>query len=209
MTAGVASHRDESGPVPLPMAPPPFAAPPRATARVGIPFGPVERYLAALAASLEGQLDSALEATGILTPLGCVARAALLEQIGADIDAAVRDLMYSGVPRERAEALAVERFGPAPVLGRDLLASRRREALEAWQRQRDAVWWWTEPLLPVFAVCAAIFTAALAPALALVAGIAAQPLLGTLAVAFVPLVAGTIIGVCETMAADIDMRFAR
>jgi hypothetical protein len=205
MTAAAISRADEPGVAPgLPV-----FAPPRATARVGIPAGPVETYLAALAASLEGQFDPALEATGILTPLGCVARAALIEQIGADLDAAVRDLMYAGNPRERAEALAVEQFGPAPLLGRDLLVARRREALEQWQRQRDAVWWLTEPLIPVFTVCAAIFIAGLAPTVALVAGIAAQPLIGTLAVALVPLVAGTIIGLCETMAADIDMRFAR
>ena len=205
MTAGASIRLDDPGDMPALL----LSARPRATARIGIPAGPVESYLAALAASLEGQFDPALEAGGILTPLGCVARATLIEQIGADLDAAVRDLMYSGVARERAEALAVEQFGPALLLGRDLLVARRREALEAWQRQRDALWWWTEPLIPVFTVCAAVFIAALAPVVALLAGIAAHPMLGILAVALVPLVAGTIIGVCETMAGDIDMRFAR
>ena len=171
--------------------------------------GPLEEYLDTLAASLEGQLDPALEANGIITPLGCVARAALLEQIGADLEAAVRDLLLQGVPRELAEQRAIEQVGPAPLLGRDLLAARRREAVEAWQCGRDSIWWWTEPLIPVVAVCAAVFLAALAPALALVAGIAAEPQLGTLAIAVVPLVGGILVGLAESLAGDIDMRQAR
>ena len=171
--------------------------------------GPVEEYLNALEASLEGQLDPALEANGILTPLGCVARAALLEQIGADLDAAVRDLMLSGVPRDRAEALAVEQFGPARLLGRDLLVARRREAVEAWRRRRDSIWWWTEPLIPVVTVCAAVFLAALAPVISLIAGMVAEPQLGTLAVAIVPLVGGVLVAIAETLAGDIDMRMGR
>lgn len=171
--------------------------------------GPVEEYLDTLGASLEGQLDPALEANGIITPLGCVARAMLLEQIGADMEAAVRDLLLQGVPREQAEARAIEQFGPAPLLGRDLLVARRREALEAWQRGRDSIWWWTEPLIPVFTVCAAVFLAALAPALSLVAGIAAEPQLGALAIAVVPLVGGILVGLAESLAGDIDMRQAR
>jgi hypothetical protein len=171
--------------------------------------GPVEEYLDSLAASLEGQLDPALEANGIITPLGCVARAALLEQIGADLEAAVRDLMLQGNPRDAAEQRAVEQFGPAGRLGRDLLVARRREAVEAWQRSRDSIWWWTEPLIPVATVCAAVFLAALAPALSLVAGIAAEPQLGTLAVAIVPLVGGILVGLAESLAGDIDLRTQR
>ena len=171
--------------------------------------GPLDAYLQSLGASLEGQLDPALEANGIITPLGCVARAALLEQIGADLDAAVRDLMLQGVPRELAEQRAVHDFGPAPLVGRDLLLARRREAIEAWQRRRDSIWWWTEPLMPVFGVVGAVFLAAVAPALSLVAGMAAEPQLGTLAVALVPLVGGILVGVSETLAGDFDMRSAR
>ncbi|MGI8423872.1 MAG: hypothetical protein ACR2NO_07145 [Chloroflexota bacterium] len=171
--------------------------------------GPLEAYLESLGALLEGQVDPALEANGIISPLGCVARAALLEQIGADLDAAVRDLMLQGIPRERAEKQAVTDFGPAPSVGRDLLLARRREAIEAWQRSRDSIWWWTEPLIPVITVSAAVFIAAVAPALSLVAGMAAEPQLGTLAVALVPLVGGILVGVSETLAGDIDMRSAR
>jgi hypothetical protein len=171
--------------------------------------GPLEAYLAALAASLEGQVDPALEANGICTPLGCVARAAIIEQIGADLDAAVRDLMYNGTPRMAAETQVIAKFGPAPSLGRDLLVARRRQAVEAWQRGRDSIWWWTEPLVPILGIVAAVFLAALAPALSLVAGMAAEPQLGTLAVALVPLVGGTLVGVSETLAGDIDMRLAR
>jgi hypothetical protein len=171
--------------------------------------GPLDTYLESLGASLEGQVDPALEANGIITPLGCVARASLLEQIGADLDAAVRDLMLQGIPRELAEQRAVQEFGPAPMVGRDLLLARRREAVEAWQRRRDSIWWWTEPLVPVFTVAGAVFLAALAPALSLVAGMAAEPQLGTLAVAIVPLVGGILVGVSETLAGDIDMRSGR
>ena len=171
--------------------------------------GPLDAYLESLGASLEGQLDPALEANGILTPLGCVARASLLEQIGSDLDAAVRDLMLQGIPREQAELRAVQEFGPAPAVGRDLLLARRREAIEAWQRRRDSIWWWAEPLIPVFTVTGAVLVAAVAPALSLVAGMAAEPQLGTLAVALVPLVGGILVGVSETLAGDIDMRSAR
>ncbi|HET7770483.1 MAG TPA: hypothetical protein VFN74_17040 [Chloroflexota bacterium] len=171
--------------------------------------GPLDAYLASLGSSLEGQLDPALEANGIITPLGCVARAALLEQIGADLEAAVRDLMLQGIPRELAEQRAVREFGPAPEVGRDLLLARRREAMEAWQRRRDSIWWWTEPLVPVFSVAGAVFLAALAPALSLVAGMAAEPQLGTLAVAIVPLVGGVLVGISETLAGDIDLRSTR
>lgn len=171
--------------------------------------GPVEAYLDALGLSLEGKIDPALEANGIYLPLGCVARAALLEQIGADLELAVRDLMLSGVPRERAEPLAIEQFGPAPVLGQALLLARRREAVEAWERGRDSIWWWTQPLIPVAAVCLAVFLAALAPALSIVAGMAAERALGPLAIAIVPLVGGVLVALSETLAGDIDVRMAR
>jgi hypothetical protein len=163
----------------------------------------VESYLAALERSLEGQLDSALEADGILTPLGCVARAALLEQIGADLEAAVRDLLLSGVPRDEAEARAVADLGPAPLLGRDLLVARRRQAVEAWRQRRDSIWWWTEPLIPVGLVVFAVFMAALAPTLAVMAGMAAEPHLGTLAVALVPLVVGLVMWAAGSLAPEI------
>ena len=61
--------------------PVPPAVPPRRT----VSTSTVEAYLGELAASLAGQIDPALEADGIITPLGCVARAALLEAIGADL----------------------------------------------------------------------------------------------------------------------------
>ena len=171
--------------------------------------GPLDSYLESLGASLEGQLDPALEPNGILIPLGCVARAALLEQIGSDLDAAVRDLMLQGIPRELAEQRAVQEFGPAPRVGRDLLLARRRKAIEAWEWRRDSIWWWTEPLMPVVNVAAAVFIAAVAPALSLVAGMAAEPQLGTLAVALVPLIGGILVGVSETLAGDIDIRTSR
>jgi hypothetical protein len=148
-------------------------------------------------------LDSALEVDGILTPLGSVARAALLEQIGADLEAAVRDLLLSGVPRDEAEARAVANLGPAPLLGRDLLVARRRQAAEAWKARRDSVWWWTEPLVPVVLVVFAVFMAALAPTVAVMAGMAAEPHLGTLAVALVPLVGGLIAWAAGSLAPEI------
>ncbi|HEV2124315.1 MAG TPA: hypothetical protein VGW38_16295 [Chloroflexota bacterium] len=187
------------------LAPPVF--PPR-RASAGAYTGPVDNYLQSLAESLAGQLDPALEATGILTPLGCVARAALVEQIGADLEAAVRDLMLSGIPRDRAEEQAVEALGPAPLLGKDLLTVRRRKAVEAWERSRDSAWWLLEPLLPISVICGAVFLAALAPVIALIAGMVAEPQLGTLGVAFVPLVCSVLVGVAETLAADIDLRQA-
>ena len=45
---------------------------------------------------------------GLITPMGSIARAALLEAIGADLEAAVRDLMLQGVPRDEAEARAMQ-----------------------------------------------------------------------------------------------------
>src|ERR671932_2414759 len=77
----------------------------------------LDTYLTSLEDMLAGQIDPALEANGIITPLGAVARAALVEAIGADLEAAVRDLMLTGVPRELAEGQAVANLGPAPALG--------------------------------------------------------------------------------------------
>jgi hypothetical protein len=151
---------------------------------------PVDQYLLALEESLAGQMDTALEAGGIIAPLGAVARATLVEAIGADREAAVRDLMLTGVPREQAEGQAVANLGPAPALGHSLLVARRRQAVEAWQRGRDSFWWWMEPLIPVGVAVAAVFLAAIAPTMAVITGMAAQPQLGTFAVALVPLVVG-------------------
>jgi hypothetical protein len=185
---------------------PPIFPPRRIT--VGAPIGPIDAYLQALAESLAGQIDPALEADGIVTPLGCVARAALIEQIGADLELAVRDLMLCGIPRDQAETQAIASMGSAPQLGLDLMIARRRKAVEAWERGRDSVWWFLEPLIPLGAICGAVFLAAVAPILALIAGLVAEPQLGTLAIAFVPLVCSVIVGVAETLAADIDMRQA-
>src|SRR5438067_4462573 len=126
-------------------APPIF--PPRR--RSFTPSNSVDRYLAELDGSLSGQIDPALEQDGIIAPLGAVARATLVESIGADLELAVRDLMLGGVPREIAEEAAVAALGPAPKLGIDLLVARRRRAVEAWQRGSESIWWWTEPLIPV------------------------------------------------------------
>ena len=160
--------------------------PPR---RVGeTPTNAIDAYLAALEQSLAGQMDSALEADGIVTPLGSIARAALLEAIGADLEAAVRDLMLTGVPRAEAEARAVANLGPAPLLGRDLLVARRRQAVEAWERSRESVWWWLEPLVPVAVGMLGVFVAALAPTIAVITGMAAEPHFGSFAVILVPIV---------------------
>lgn len=157
------------------------------------PAGAVETYLAALEESLAGQIDPALEANGIYTPLGAVARAALVEAIGADLEAAARDLMLQGVPRGEAERQAVEGLGPAPTLGRDLLSARRRQAVEAWQRGRQSFWWWTEPLVPVGVAVCAVLMAAITPTLAIIAAMAAEPHVGALAVAMIPLVVGVLV----------------
>jgi hypothetical protein len=188
---------------------PPVFPPRRTLAPANVPAAPVssiEAYLGSLERSLQGQLDPALEADGILTPLGAVARAALLEQIGADLEAAVRDLMLSGVPRERAEEQAIAGLGPAPLLGRDLLFARRRRAVEAWQRRRDSIWWWTEPVVPVVLVVFAVLMAALAPTVGIMAGMAAERHLGVLAVALVPLVGGLITWAAGSVAADVGGR---
>lgn len=154
----------------------------------GAPANTLDAYLAALDASLAGQIDPALEMDGLMTPMGSIARAALLEAIGADLEAAVRDLMLQGVPRDVAESRAIEDLGPAPALGRDLLVARRRAAVEAFQRGRESVWWWTQPLAPVGVAIAGVFIAAIAPTIAVIAGMAAEPQAGALAVLLVPLV---------------------
>jgi hypothetical protein len=150
----------------------------------------IDQYLAALERCLAGQIDPALEANGIITPLGAVARAALVEAIGADLEAAVRDLMLSGVPRELAEHRALAALGPAPELGRDLMVARRRKAVEAWQRGSESIWWWTEPLIPVAVAVFMVLMGAVAPTIAVITGMAAEPKMGTFAVALVPLVVG-------------------
>ena len=179
-------------------APPVF--PPRHTA--GAPASAIETYLAALGDSLAGQIDTALEADGIITPLGAVARATLVEAIGGDLETAVRDLMLAGFPREQAEAKAIADLGPASLLGRDLLVVRRRRAAEDWRR-RESVWWWVEPLMPVAAAVLAVFVAAAAPTVAIIAGMVAEPRLGTLAVGLVPLVAGLMAWAAGSMAPNI------
>ncbi|MGH2354433.1 MAG: hypothetical protein ACRDI2_17385 [Chloroflexota bacterium] len=175
--------------------------PPRRT--TGAPTNALDAYLAALDASLAGQIDPALEMDGVVSPMGPVARAALLEAIGADLEAAVRDLMLAGVPRDEAEARAVAGLGPAPSLGRDLLVARRRQAVEAWERGRDSMWWWTQPLLPVGAAVLGVFVAALAPTVAVIAGMAAEPHAGSFAVVLVPLIVGLLTWAAGSMAPGI------
>jgi hypothetical protein len=186
MTAAVPLGGATPSPVPPPDRP---IFPPRRIG-TGVPPNTLEAYLSALDASLAGQIDPALEVDGVSTPMGAIARAALLEAIGADLEAAVRDLMLQGVPRDEAEASAIARLGPAPALGRDLLVARRRAAIEAFQRGRESVWWWTEPLIPVGVAIAGVFVAALAPTVAVVAGMAVEPHVGMLAVLLVPIVVG-------------------
>ena len=166
---------------------PPIAPPRRHTFSAA---SPVDQYLLELEQSLSGQIDTALEANGIITPFGAVARATLVEAIGADLEAAVRDLMLAGVPHGQAEGQAVASLGPAPALGQSLLVARRRREVEAWQRGRESIWWWVQPLVPVAVAAVVVFFAALAPTVAVIAGMAAQPKLGTFAVALVPLVIG-------------------
>lgn len=185
-TAAGAGGRDrDCDPAGRPPAP---VFPPRRVS--GAAANTLDAYLTALDASLAGQIDPALEVDGVITPMGSIARAALLEAIGADLEAAVRDLMLSGVPRADAEARAVTQLGPAPALGRDLLVARRRRALEAFQQGRESVWWWTEPLVPVGIAVVGVFIAALAPTIAVIAGMAAEPQAGAAAVLLVPLVVG-------------------
>ena len=93
------------------------------------PSLPVERYLAELDAVLEGQADTSLAVDGIDAPLIGVARAVIVESIGADLEAAARDLMLAGVPRSQAEMRAISDLGPAPDLGRALLGARRRQTV--------------------------------------------------------------------------------
>src|SRR5258707_703453 len=81
-------------------------------------------------------------------------------------------------------------LGRAPKLGIDLLVARRRRAVEAWQRGSESIWWWTEPLIPVAVAVAAVFMAAIAPTIAVIAGMAAQPTFGEFAIVLVPLVMG-------------------
>jgi hypothetical protein len=160
---------------------------------------PIESYLDELGRSLAGQIDPALEANGIITPLGSVARAALLEAIGADLEAAVRDLMLSGIPRKRAEAQAIANLGPAALLGRDLMVARRRRAVEAWQEGSESVWWWLEPLAPIGVAILCVSLAAVAPTVAVIAGMAAEPHFGAMAVLLVPLVVGLFAWVAAAM----------
>jgi hypothetical protein len=189
MTAAAPFGDANPAPVSLPDRPDRPIFPPRRVTS-GAPQTSLDAYLTALDSSLAGQIDPALEMDGLITPMGSIARAALLEAIGADLEAAVRDLMLQGIPRDDAESQAIERLGPAPALGRDLLVARRRAAIEAFQRGRESVWWWTEPLMPVGMAVAGVFVAALAPTVAVVAGMAIEPHAGTIAILLVPLLVG-------------------
>jgi hypothetical protein len=189
MTAAAPFGDANPAPASLPDRPDRPIFPPRRVTS-GAPQTSLDAYLAALDASLAGQIDPALEVDGVITPMGSIARAALLEAIGADLEAAIRDLMLQGIPRDEAEATAIERLGPAPSLGRDLLVARRKAALEAFQRGRESVWWWTEPLLPVGMAVAGVFAAALAPTVAVVAGMVIEPHAGTFAILLVPVIVG-------------------
>ena len=120
----------------------PAVFPPRkAAGSAAVSQTTIDAYLAALEAVLAGQIDPALEASGIVTPLGAVARAALVEAIGADLEAAVRDLMLAGLPREQAEAQAIATFGPAEQIGHDLMASTAARRTTSALPGRPGAWW--------------------------------------------------------------------
>lgn len=182
---------------------PPIFPPRRTTSADHTHTSPIEAYLSALGDSLAGQIDPALEADGILTPLGSVAQAAIVEAIGADLEAAVRDLMLAGIPRAAAEAQVIATLGPAPSLGSELLAARRRRAVEAWQQGRESIWWWTQPLVPVGVAIVGVSVAALAPTVAVIAGMAAEPQVGAFAVVLVPLIVGLLTWAAGNLAPDI------
>ncbi|MEI8219072.1 MAG: hypothetical protein WCH91_00385 [bacterium] len=149
------------------------------------PSLPVERYLAELDAVLEGQADTSLAVDGIDAPLSGVARAVIVESIGADLEAAARDLMLAGVPRGQAEMRAISDLGPAPDLGRALLGARRRQTVMAVEMSDDP-WSWTEPLLQVLLLVVAIGVGALAPVLAVIIAIVVERQSGVIAVMLVP-----------------------
>lgn len=152
--------------------------------RIG-PSLPVERYLAELDAVLEGQADTSLAVEGINAPLSGVARAVIVESIGADLEEAARDLMLAGVPRSEAEMRAISDLGPAPELGRALLGGRRRQTVMTVEMSDDP-WSWTEPLLQVLLLVVAIGVGALAPVLAVTIALVVERQAGVIAVMLVP-----------------------
>lgn len=142
--------------------------------------GAIDRYLAALSLALRRHCAGCLATAGVGWQAAialCPACREMVEEVGADLDAAAYEHTLGGLARPQAEAAAVADLLPPAALAQLLLPSASVSAT-APRARVTGITWVAAAVLPVLVSVSLIGWAALVPVVAVLAATAGSQVWG-------------------------------